>query len=451
MSSSQLWDLNGALVAGRYRLSRVLGHGGMADVYRAHDGVLDRDVAVKMLRQSSTGDAERARFVAEARILAGLSHPGLVAVLDAGPDAGLGPHDGAADDTNRAPHAERPSSGGGAADPGLVAAWSRPFVVMELVEGPSLADMISRGPIPLSQVLRIGIQVADALAYIHARDIVHRDVKPGNILLGEPRPDEQPQVKLADFGIARLLGDTARFTQTGQTIGTAAYFSPEQVTGSTVTGATDIYALGLVLLEAITRRREYPGPPTEAALARLHRSPAIPAELPCGALIERMTASEPADRPTGREVADQLRDLAADPDPARVEPTKVLPITDTPPGTSILPPTDSAPAAATSPRDGWPTPADPRAGAETNIAATRLLQAGAGPGEKVVGARPVRGANRQRRGALAVVVVIAVLLAALAVTGLITRQRSDSTSIPPNTPARLREPLQRLHVAVNGK
>lgn len=450
MSSSQMWDLDGALVAGRYRLSGVLGRGGNADVYRARDGVLERDVAVKVLRQPSTGAAERARFVAEARILAGLSHPGLVGVLDAGPDAGLGPGDGGAGENDSAPPAERSSPGSRSADPGLAAEWSRPFVVMELVEGPSLAQVISRGPVPVGQVLLVGIQVAEALAHIHARDIVHRDVKPGNILLSDRGLGDEPQIKLADFGIARLLGDTARYTQTGQTIGTAAYLSPEQVTGGSVTGATDIYALGLVLLEAITLRREFPGPPTEAALARLHRSPRIPPDLSWGALLESMTASDPSGRPTGREVANRLRTLAAadDATAGAHESTRVLPVKDTPANASASLLTNSDPSSLDS---GSVTRVGSDPGADTAVAATRLLQTGADPQENAVGRPPIRSADRRRRSPVVVVIVIAVFVAALAVAGLVARQRSDSTSIPPNTPAQLREPLQRLHEAVNGK
>ena len=113
--------------------------------------------------------------------------------------------------------------------------------------------------------------MADALAYAHAQGIVHRDVKPANVLLGTDR-----QIKLADFGIARLIGDTVRHTQTGHAIGTAAYLAPEQVRGDELTTAADVYSLGLVLLEALTGQRAYPGTPTEAALARLTRAPQHP-------------------------------------------------------------------------------------------------------------------------------------------------------------------------------
>jgi len=268
------------LLGGRYELLSVLGGGGMAQVYRARDHVLDRDVAVKMLRGTTTGEAERARFVAEARILGGLSHTGLVTVLD----AGLG-----AEAETDIPGEE----------------VSQPFVVMELVEGPALSRVIAQGPMPLDEVAGIGAQVAQALAYVHAHGVVHRDVKPGNVLLG---PDNC--AKLADFGIARLLDDVAtRYTSAGEAVGTAAYIAPEQVTGSEVTGAADIYALGLVLLEAITGQREYLGTPTEAAVARLHRSPRIPGHLPgpWRDLLTRMTARDPRMRPSGYEVAAQLR------------------------------------------------------------------------------------------------------------------------------------------------
>ena len=219
-----------AALRDRYVLESLLGSGGMADVHRATDTTLERSVAVKVLRDVAGDESARHRFVAEARTLAGLSHRNLVTVLD----AGIGEDD------------------------------DRPFLVMELVEGRSLADALEDGPLTPEDAAAVGAQVAAALTYAHGRGVVHRDVKPGNVLLGG-----DGRVKLADFGIARLLGDTARHTRTGTAIGTAAYLAPEQVRGEDVTGAADTYALGLVLLEALTGRRAFPGSPTEAALARL--------------------------------------------------------------------------------------------------------------------------------------------------------------------------------------
>ncbi|WP_300640602.1 serine/threonine-protein kinase [Nocardioides sp.] len=249
----------------RYRLEARLGSGGTADVHRATDTTLQRPVAVKLLRDVAGDASDRGRFVAEARTLASLSHRNLVMVLD----AGIGDED------------------------------DRPFLVMELVEGRALSDALRQGPLPAREVARIGAEVAAGLAFAHERGVVHRDVKPGNVLLSD-----DGRVKLADFGIARLIGDTVRHTRTGTAIGTAAYLAPEQVRGEDVTGCADVYALGLVLLEALTGQRAFPGSATEAALARLHRDPDVPDDLPAGwpALLRAMTAADPAARPTTAEV-----------------------------------------------------------------------------------------------------------------------------------------------------
>ncbi len=261
------------LLDGRYEIRDLLGRGGMAEVHRAHDRLLDREVAVKVLLDPVVGevDAARHRFAAEARLLAALDHPAIVTLLGAG------------------------TSGG------------RPYFVMELVDGGTLSHRLSGERLDPAVAASIGSHVADGLAHAHARGVVHRDVKPGNVLLGT-----DGRVRLADFGIARMLGEAAGVTGTGTTVGTVAYLAPEQVRGDRVTPAADVYALGLMLLEAITGTRAYPGTSTEAALARLHRSPTIPVSLPHGwpRLLAAMTATDPAERPTATEVASALRILA---------------------------------------------------------------------------------------------------------------------------------------------
>ncbi|WP_447002048.1 protein kinase domain-containing protein [Saccharothrix isguenensis] len=263
--------VNGNLLAGRYRLLDTVGVGGMAEVYRAEDVVLGREVAVKVFRPG-WDDTARHRFETEVRTLAGLSHPGLVPVHDAG-------------------------TGG-----------DTPFLVMRLVEGRTLGAEIADGPLPVRRVRRLGAELAEALAYVHAQGVVHRDVKPSNILL-----DAHDRPYLADFGVAHLPGAT-RLTRTDQLVGTAAYLAPEQVRGADVDHPADIYALGLVLLECLTGHREYPGSEVEAAVARLHRSPALPEHLPADLvdLLSSMTASDPDQRPTAADCARALRTDPAD-------------------------------------------------------------------------------------------------------------------------------------------
>ncbi|NMH77385.1 serine/threonine-protein kinase [Pseudonocardia xinjiangensis] len=256
------------LIAGRYALGRVLGTGSSAVVHRARDLRSGDEVAVKRFHSgSSPHDLRQQRR--EMTVLARLDHPGLV-----------GLHDGGTED-------------------------GRPFVVTDLVEGPTLAQRISAGPIAPGAVRTLGRQLAEALAHVHSGGIVHRDVKPANVLLDGVRP------RLADFGIARALDGTAA-TATGCVVGTAAYLAPEQVRGEAVGPPVDVYALGLVLLEALTGRREYPGLAVESATARLHRCPAVPRGLPggLGELLDAMTRSDPRQRPTAAQVAAVL---AADP------------------------------------------------------------------------------------------------------------------------------------------
>ena len=178
----------------------------------------------------------------------------------------------------------------------------RPFVVMDFVDGQSLAARLREGALPAAAAIVMGTTLADALAHVHANGVVHRDVKPGNVLL-----DGDGRAQLTDFGIARLV-DATRVTATGLVVGTAAYMAPEQVRGEVVGPPADIYALGLVLLEAVTGRREFEGGALESAIARLHRSPVVPASVPepLASMVRRMTATDPADRPAAPDVAAAL-------------------------------------------------------------------------------------------------------------------------------------------------
>ena len=185
---------------------------------------------------------------------------------------------------------------------------------MELVSGPTLADLLRAGPLTRTATAVIGRQLAEVLDAVHAAQVVHRDVKPANVLFVEPVGTDAvaARVKLADFGIARAL-DAARLTMTGLTMGTATYLSPEQAAGSAVGTATDVYALGLVLLECLTGEKAFTGAVVEVAAARLTTSPAIPASLgpDWAGLIAGMTRRDPDARLGLGEVARRLDDLAA--------------------------------------------------------------------------------------------------------------------------------------------
>ncbi len=220
----------GTILGGRYRLVELLGQGGMATIFRALDTQLGRDVAVKLLRSEYLRDPDfSSRFRSEAQNAASLNHPNVVSVYDYGEDP------------------------------------SGPYIVMEVVDGEDLATILRRnGSLPPNQATRIAAAVARALAAAHARGIVHRDVKPGNVLIGR-----DGRVKVVDFGIARAIAE-AQMTLPGTTLGSVHYFSPEQARGETATPESDIYALGIVLYEMLTGGRPWEGDSAAGvALARL--------------------------------------------------------------------------------------------------------------------------------------------------------------------------------------
>jgi eukaryotic-like serine/threonine-protein kinase len=203
----------GEVIAGRYDLEGLVEHGGMSSVYLGYDRMLERNVALKVLHPQYKDDPEYVeRFRREARAVAQLSHPHIVTVIDRGVSDG------------------------------------HQFIVFEYVEGENLKQLLERtGPMPVQRVIELGIQIADALAFAHARDIVHRDVKPQNILI-----DHAGDAKVTDFGIARTLDVERGVTQTGTVLGTSNYLSPEQAEGAPVTPASDVYSLGVVLYELLT-------------------------------------------------------------------------------------------------------------------------------------------------------------------------------------------------------
>jgi serine/threonine protein kinase len=299
-------------VGGRYRLGEVIGRGGMASVYTAKDLNLGRDVALKLFAPQSADPDELRRQEAEIELLATLNHPSLVTLFDAGVD-------------NRIP--DEP----------------RPFLTMELVDGQDLRTRIRHSPLPLNELAVVGAGVADALAYVHALGIIHRDIKPANILLVPGRPGEPLRPKLTDFGIARMM-DGTRLTATGTMVGTAAYLSPEQARGADLGPASDIYSLGLVMLECLKGEIEYPGSAVESAVARLHRAPSIPGSVPAdwAQLFRTMTAMDPMDRPSAADLERALRQALVSPQSLpgvlAEERTRVLPAPPARPPQPALPP-----------------------------------------------------------------------------------------------------------------
>jgi serine/threonine protein kinase len=266
----------GSLLAGRYRVLSRLGAGGMASVLLCHDERLDRRVAVKRLHADSPGEIEQ-RFVREAKLGASLNHPNLVSVYDTAVE-----------------------------DEGVL-------IVMEYVQGESLAQALRRGPLEPAHVAGIAEQLGDALDHVHGQGVVHRDVKPGNVLLRD-----DGVVKLADLGIAVSV-DQTRVTQSGTVLGSAAYMAPEQLEGREIGPAADVYALAAVCFEALTGEKARPGrTPVEIAHSVATTSPPdvrsyVP-DLPAAAAdaLTRGMALDPVERPRtavrlGAELADALR------------------------------------------------------------------------------------------------------------------------------------------------
>jgi serine/threonine-protein kinase len=224
-------------LADRYELSERMGSGGMGTVWRGHDRQLGRDVAVKLLHEGLAADTTfAARFRGEALSAARLTHPNVVAVFDTGEQDGV------------------------------------PYIVMELVEGPSLHTILAEhGPLPAPEVARVGLSVCSALAHAHGRGLIHRDMKPANVLID----DGSREPKVADFGIAKGLEDTGGLTRTGGLIGTAAYLSPEQISGKPATPASDVYAVGCLLYACLVGEPPFNGT-TPVAIAMKHINEPVP-------------------------------------------------------------------------------------------------------------------------------------------------------------------------------
>src|ERR671919_2542315 len=249
----------GTLIGDRFRLEEKVGSGGMSSVYRAYDPTLERHVAIKLMHRDISSDADQLeRFRREARAVAQLSHPNVVTVIDAGEDDGA------------------------------------PFIVLEYVEGETLKDRIRRlGRLPVAEAVAYAVEIGRALAAAHQRSIVHRDVKPQNVLI-----DPEGSAKVTDFGIARTLEEEG-LTADGRVLGTTDYVSPEQALGHAVTGQSDLYSLGIVLFEMLTGQVPFRGE-SQVAVAMKHvreeipdvqvRRPEVSAAL--ASVVERATAKD---------------------------------------------------------------------------------------------------------------------------------------------------------------
>lgn len=270
-------DLNAPLLLERYRPDTLIARGGSASVYRARDVLLGRDVAVKVFLAGSEESLDRARE--ELRVLAGIGgHHGIVSVLDAGID------ESSPDDP-------------------------RPFLVMELVTGKSVRDLLDAGGMSAALIGGIAFEIAEALEYVHRHNIVHRDISPANILLVDYGSEHsRPRARLTDFGLA-VDGSTFRPPEDGFIDGTVPYLSPEQVLAERLTPASDIYSLGLVLIECFSGVRVFPGSDAVAAMARIGAQPEMPKAVPkpWRWLLGTMICEDPAKRPTAVEVLTQVR------------------------------------------------------------------------------------------------------------------------------------------------
>ncbi|MEV4134058.1 protein kinase [Dactylosporangium sp. NPDC049742] len=326
----------GRLLNGRYELRSVIGRGGMADVWLAVDGRLDRPVAVKMLHDQGGADPSiPERFEREAHTAARLSHPSIVAVYDVGVDGGT------------------------------------PYLVMELVQGHSLADELAKGPLDPRRAVHIAEQVCDALAAAHDAGVVHRDVKPANILISD-----EGRVKVCDFGIARITDRAqAALTAPATVVGTSSYMAPEQVLGEPVDARTDLYALGCVLYAMLTGRPPFTeGSPVQIAWQQIHQAavpvtvlrPGLPPQLAglVGALLAKRARDRPASAAQVRAALSGTAGGTGTAVLARNEGPGVAPIRGR---AQVRPATRSLPALGEPPE-----PAARRRGRSTGIAMTAL-------------------------------------------------------------------------------
>jgi tRNA A-37 threonylcarbamoyl transferase component Bud32 len=389
----------GEILDDRYVLHERIGEGGMARVYRAEDTHLQRSVAVKVFREPTDGIDSVERALSETTLLASLSHHSLVTVFDA-----------------------------------RVGTGETSYLVMEHVDGITLRDLIARGPVDPKVVASIAIDIAEGLHVAHEHGVVHRDIKPSNVLLwSSPRPGWEWRAKLADFGIAYLM-DSARVTTPGVIVGTMAYVAPEQARGVPPAPAADIYAFGLLLIEALTGERPFgDAEGIGTVVARLSSAPTIPESLHPSwqGLLRGMTAIRPDDRPTALEVVTAASRLAAmentiaresaDPSTAPV----AIPVTDP---TQVLPPLALAAG----------SPGALERGALRRDARVTALASGASSGTDEAAAAVPAVPDEERhpsRRALVIGVVVAALLAiGLALGSVLIANSWSAEPDPASTP-----------------
>jgi serine/threonine protein kinase len=267
--------IDAPLLLGRYRPVRLLARGGSSSVFQGRDEVLGRDIAIKLFNAGRAADRDKHRD--ELRVLAGLSHHGVVSIIDAGIDESS-PTD------------------------------ARPFLIMELVRGLTLREALDQRELSAREIGEIGYEIAEVLDYVHSRGVIHRDITPSNIMLVDYGTTvSRSRARLTDFGIA--LDSSSVAPEDDRITATIAFASPEQVSNAKLTPASDVYSLGLVLLESFTHERAFPGTPVESAVMRVSRDPEIPNVVPSvlRELLAEMTGRDPAQRPSPARVLERLR------------------------------------------------------------------------------------------------------------------------------------------------
>jgi serine/threonine protein kinase len=423
-SPQQLGD--GQLVAERYRVEALIGRGGMAEVYRAFDECLARPVALKVLRAHYAFDpALRSRFEEEAKAAAMVSHPDVVAVYDAGEDG------------------------------------DKAFIVMELVSGETLADRIARGPLDEAATRQIGGEVLDALAAAHARGVLHRDIKPANVLLSD-----EGTAKVADFGIAKAIHPSPDSVQhtTEMVLGTPGYLAPERAEGQPATVRSDLWAVGVLLYEALSGKRPFDGDNAIAVTlaareGRYDRLADIRPGTDAGlvSVIEKALEPDPADRfTTAAEMARSLRNPTVSPtialDPGTLRATSP---TDTQPLAPILVAAGAAGGAGAAGLAGAGLAGAGLAGvglAGGTLADSALAGAPPAGGARAGGSgrrgRPGSGGSKRRHNWTAVLAAAAVVLLAGGILGLALAERGHHDPLAGSRHAR-RPPTSRTRLAAS--